>query len=84
MIQTIHFQVGFLQIIAWFTLFKYSPLRIISFLTIYSAGMIYDAVGYSRYFNPINYAFSMVATMAIITFGSRKAIIYASMTTIFM
>ena len=27
--------------------------------------------------------FSMVVTMAIITFGSRKVIIYASMTTIF-
>lgn len=81
---TIHFQVGFLQIIAHGLLYsKYRKFGGYFFLTILWAGMIYDAVDTAGIFNPINYAFSMVVTMAIITFGSRKAIIYASMTTIF-
>jgi PAS domain S-box-containing protein len=80
----IHFQVGFFQLIGLALLYtKYKEFGGYYFLVTLWAGMVYNASSVAGIFNPINYAFSMIVTMAIIAYGTRKAIIFAIVTTIF-
>lgn len=80
----IHFQVGFFQLIGLALLYtKYKEVGGYYFLVTLWASMVYNASNVAGIFNPINYAFSMVVTMAIIAYGTRKAIIFAIATTVF-
>lgn len=80
----IHFQVGFFQLIGLVLLYtKYKKFGGYYFLIVLWSGMVYNASFVAGIFNPINYAFSMVVTMAIIAFGTRQAVVFASTTTLF-
>lgn len=80
----IHFQVGFFQLIGLALLYtEYKKFGGYYFLVSLWSAMVYDAVHVAGIFNPINYAFSMIVTMAIIAFDTRKAVIFAVVTTAF-
>lgn len=80
---SLHFQVGIFQIISIILLYtKHRQFGGYFFLIVLWGGMTYDAFLSAGIYNPINYAYIMVITCALIAFGIRKAVIFAIATSL--